>query len=131
MLLYEDEAFFGQTPHKIRRPQNASLLISEISALRASSSSTPIFLAFFVARGFLAKVCFLRVFPLFPRDFGGSEERNNPCLFGWFSLLSQQKGKEDQGRSKPSASKSGRGNHFFGVRGGRGISVRCHNPGTL
>ena len=53
------------------------------------------FLVFFVARNVLA---FLSVFPFFPRDFRDSEERKNPCFFGWFSLLFPKKqGKEDQG----------------------------------
>ena len=57
------------------------------------------FLAFFVARNFPCLI--LSVFPFFPRDFRGSEERNNPCFFGWFSLLFPKKqGKEDQGRCK-------------------------------
>ena len=53
------------------------------------------FLAFFVARNFLA---FLSVFPFFPRDCRGSAQRKNPCFFGWCSLLFPKKqGKEDQG----------------------------------
>ena len=53
------------------------------------------FLAFFFCKEFLA---FLIVFPLFPKNFRGSEERKNPCFFGGFPCLFLKKqGKEDQG----------------------------------
>ena len=58
------------------------------------------FLAFVFATNFLA---FLSVFPFFPRDFRGSEERINPCFFGWFSFSQKKQGKEDQGRHPPEA----------------------------
>ena len=55
------------------------------------------FLAFFVARNFLV---FLSVFPFFPRDFRVSEERKDPCFFGWFPCFFLKKqGKEDQGEA--------------------------------
>ena len=49
------------------------------------------FLAFFVARNFLA---FFECFPFFPRDFRGSEDTKNPCFFGWFSLLFPKKARQ-------------------------------------
>ena len=40
----------------------------------------------------------MRFCPFFPKDFRGAEERRNPCIFVWLSLLSPKKqGKEDQG----------------------------------
>ena len=55
------------------------------------------FLAFFFCKESLA---FLLVFPFFPRNFRGSEERKNPCFFGGFPCLFPKKqGKEDQGFS--------------------------------
>ena len=42
------------------------------------------------------------VFRFLPRNFRGSEERKNPCLFGGFPCLFQKKqGKEDQGTCPP------------------------------
>ena len=56
------------------------------------------FLAFFVARNFLA---FLSVFPFFPRDFRGSEEREILAFLGGFPCFFQKKqGREDQGSSE-------------------------------
>ena len=53
------------------------------------------FLAFLLFEEFLA---FLSVFPFFSKDFRGSEERDNPCLFGRVPCLFPKKqGKEDQG----------------------------------
>ena len=49
------------------------------------------FLAVFVARNFLA---FLSVFPFFPRDFRGSEERKNPCFFGVVFLAFPKKARK-------------------------------------
>ena len=43
------------------------------------------FLAFFVAKNFLA---FLSVFPFFPRDFKGSEERKILAFLGGFPCFS-------------------------------------------
>ena len=42
------------------------------------------FLAFFFCQEFLV---YLIVFPFCPRNFKGSEERKNPCLFGGFPCL--------------------------------------------
>ena len=47
-----------------------------------------VFLAFFFGKEFLA---FLLVFPFFPRNFRGSEERKNPCFFGGFPCLLPKK----------------------------------------
>ena len=58
------------------------------------------FLAFFVAKNFLA---FLSVFPFFPRDFKGSEERKILAFLGGFPcflLFAKKQGKEDQGKSE-------------------------------
>ena len=53
-------------------------------------------LFFFLSEEFLA---FLSAFPFFPRDFGGSPRRKNPCFFGGFPCrFPKKQGKEDQGK---------------------------------
>ena len=52
------------------------------------------FLAFFVARNFLA---FLSVFPFFPRDFRGSEERKSLLLWVIFLAFSKKARKRRSG----------------------------------
>ena len=56
------------------------------------------FPAFLLFEEFLA---FLSVFPFFSKDFRGSEETENPCIFGGFPCIFPKKqGKEDQGRER-------------------------------
>ena len=48
---------------------------------------------------FEENLAFLSVFPFFSRDFGGSEEMENPCFFGGFLAFSR-KSKEKKIRGK-------------------------------
>ena len=53
------------------------------------------FLAFLLFEEFLA---FVSVFPFFSKVCRGSEETENPCIFGGFPCIFPKKqGKEDQG----------------------------------
>ena len=71
-----------------------------------TSSPDLLFLAFWDFLAFLLfeeVLVFLSVFPFLSKVFRGSEETENPCIFGGFPCIFQKKkqGKEDQGLRAP------------------------------